>query len=81
MKKTTVAHIIIERLSQCGVSLVFPEEVKGDLIKEHDWAMSTAGFDLINNFRDIFDEVCNEVDDQVENGSIIFTDLGLIVSK
>ena len=81
MNKTTVAHIIIERLSQCGVNLVFPEEVKGDLIKEHDWAMSTAGFDLINNFRDIFDEVCNEVDDQVENGSIIFTDLGLIVSK
>ena len=81
MNKTTVAHIIIERLSQRGVNLVFPEEVKGDLIKEHDWAMSTAGFDLINNFRDIFDEVCNEVDDQVENGSIIFTDLGLIVSK
>ena len=81
MKKTTVAHIIIERLAQRGVNLEFPDKVKGDLIKEHDWAMSTAGFDLINNFKDIFDEVCNEVDDQVENGSIIFTDLGLIISK
>jgi len=80
MNKTTVAHIIIERLTHRGIILEFPNTVKGDLIKEHDWAMSTTGFDLINNFRDIFDEVCNEVDDQVQNGSIIFTDEGFVVS-
>ena len=66
--ETTVAHIIIERLKNRGVNLEFPDNIKGSIIEEHDWAMSSAGFDLINNFRDLFDEVCNEVDDLVESG-------------
>jgi len=80
MNKTTVAHMIIERLKHSGIELVFPEHVSGDLDKEHDWAMSTSGFDLINNFRDIFDDVCNDVDDKVEKGIVIFTDSGIIVT-
>jgi hypothetical protein len=80
MNKTTVAHIIIERLTHRGITLEFPDTVKGDLIEEHDWAMSTAGFDLINSYSDVFNEVCNEVDDQVQNGSIIFTDEGFVIS-
>jgi len=81
MKKTTVAHMIIEKLSLSGIDLVFPSHIAGDLNKEHDWAMSTAGFDLINNFKDVFDDVCNEVDAQVESGSVIFTDAGIIVTN
>ena len=81
MKKTTVAHMMIEKLNQSGINLVFPDHVAGDLNKEHDWAMSTTGFDLINNFRDVFDDVCNEVDAQVESGLIIFTDDGEIITK
>ena len=80
MNKTTIAHMIIERLAkQNGIILTFPTKVKGDLEKEHDWAMSVSGFNLINNFRDIFDEVCNEIDDQVASGEVIFTDMGIII--
>jgi len=81
MKRTTVAHMIIEKLRQSGIDLVFPSHVSGDLNKEHDWAMSTTGFDLINNFKDMFDSVCDEVDAQVESGEVIFTDDGIIVSN
>ena len=81
MKKTTVAHMIIEKLSQSGIDLVFPSHIAGDLSKEHDWAMSTAGFDLINNFKDVFDDVCNEVDAQVESGSVVFTDAGEVITR
>ena len=81
MKKTTIAHIILERLRQMNIHLKFPSSITGDLVKEHDWAMSTSGFDLINNFRDVFDDVCNEVDEQIDTGNMVFTDEGVIILR
>ncbi len=79
MKQTTVAHLIIKRLSIIGIKLVFPDEYKGDLLTEHDFAMRTDGFDLINQYPDLFHEVCDEVDRMIEDGSCHFTDDGVVV--
>ena len=67
--RTTVAHLVLEHLEKQGISLPFPEHVKGDLVKEHDWAMSTSGFNLISNFQELFDKVVF-----TEDGSLIFHD-------
>ena len=77
--RTTVAHLILERLEKKGLSATFPEHVKGDLMKEHDWAMSTSGFNLISNFKELFEEVCEEVDDLVDTGKVTFTEDGILI--
>ena len=77
--RTTVAHLILERLEKQGISLPFPEHVKGDLMKEHDWAMSTSGFNLISNFKELFEEVCEDVDELVNTGKVIFTGDGILI--
>jgi len=73
MEKTTVAHLIIEKLEQQGQSIDFPNHIKGDLIKEHNWAFfDRDGPMLMTNQKDLFHEVCDEIDKGVENGTIIF---------
>jgi hypothetical protein len=71
--KTTVAHLIAERLEEKGESIEIPDEVKGDLVKEHNWMFfDRDGPMLMSNQRDLFHEVCDEVDKGVEDGTIIF---------
>lgn len=77
--RTTVAHLILEHLEKQGISLPFPEHSKGDLVKERDWAMSTSGFNLISNFQELFDEVCEDVDDLVSTGKVVFTEDGILI--
>ena len=79
MNQTTVAHIIIERLTEQGLKLEFPEKYRGDLLTEHDFAMRTDGFDLINQYPDLFHEACDLVDQMIESGECHFTDEGIVV--
>ena len=41
--------------------------------------MRTDGFDLINQYSELFHEVCDEVDQMIEEGLCHFTDDGIIV--
>ena len=71
--KTTVAHLIAERLEAKGEKIEIPEEAKGDLIKEHNWMFfDRDGPMLMSNQRDLFHEVCSEIDKGIEEGTIIF---------
>jgi hypothetical protein len=79
MKTTSVAHLMIERLASQGCTFTFPDTVSGDMIEEHDYAMSSAGFDLINQFQKLFNDICNEVDLMIASGTVHFTDEGLVV--
>ena len=79
MKQTTVAHMIIEKLAEQGINLEFPPQYGGNLLIEHDFAMRTDGFDLINRFPDLFHETCDLIDQMIELGECHFTDEGIVV--
>lgn len=71
--KTTVAHLIAERLEENGELIEIPEDIKGDLVKEHNWMFfDRDGPMLMSNQRDLFHEVCDEIDKGVKDGTIIF---------
>lgn len=71
--KTTVAHLIAERLEEKGEKIEVPEQVKGDLIKEHNWLLfDRDGPMLMLNQNKLFHEVCDEIDKGIEDGTIIF---------
>jgi len=71
--ETTVIHIVLERLKDQKVELPdYPEDVAGDLIKEHNWVISNPDINLLKNHRDLFDNVCLEVDHAVKEGVVIF---------
>lgn len=73
MNKTTVAHLIVERLEEKEEKIEIPSEVKGDLIKEHNWLFfDREGPMLMTNQNKLFHEVCDEIDKGIENGTIIF---------
>jgi len=71
--KTTVAHLIAERLEEKGEKIEIPNEFKGDLIKEHNWLFfERDGPLLMTNQTKMFHEVCDEIDKGIEEGTIIF---------
>ena len=73
MKKTTVAHLMVERMSESEKSFQIPDEIKGDLLKEHNWLLfDTNGPGLMSLKRKLFHEVCDEVDKLLESGEIVF---------
>jgi len=73
--RTTIAHILIERLRETGTNIEFPENLEGDLIKEHNWAIfSEDGPKIMKNHRDLFYHICNEVDYAVSEGVAYFDD-------
>ena len=74
MNKTTVAHLIVERLAREGIKLEFPKEYKGDISLEHDWV-----FVLMKRYPNQFREVCEEVDEMIKEGLCQFTDDGIII--
>ena len=78
-KQTTVAHIMVGHLAKKGILVLFPIEITGDMHKEHRWAMSTEGADLMHRYPDEFHEVCELVDDAIEIGEIAFLDDGTII--
>lgn len=80
--QTTIAHIIIERLRLAGVHINFPDHIKGDMMKEHAWAMfSQEGPKLMVNHKELFENVCKEIDHAIAEGVAIFGDDGLITIK
>lgn len=73
MEKTTIAHLIIEKLNQEGIIIEFPDDIKGDVIKEHNWSFfNRDGPMIMSNHTELFHEVCNEVDEWIKDGTIIF---------
>lgn len=77
--ETTVAHIVLERLKDKGVEVNYPEDVKGDLIKEHNWLMfSSDGPKLMTSHKKLFENVCQEVDHAINEGVAHFSDDGII---
>tara|TARA_R110001592_G_scaffold71619_7_gene218835 strand:- start:3422 stop:3706 length:285 start_codon:yes stop_codon:yes gene_type:complete len=71
--KTTVAHIVIERLIEAGSEINFPPGIAGDLKKEHDWAVfNENGPKIISNHKKLFENVCTEVDYAVNEGVAFF---------
>ena len=73
MNKTTVAHLVAERLEQQGEKIEIPDEIKGDLIKEHNWLFfDRDGPMLMTNHTALFHEVCNELDTSIASGETIF---------
>ena len=72
--KTTICHMVIEKL---GTDFEFPEEVKGDLSKEHGYAMPI----LMKEHRALFFEVCDEVDKMIEQGVIYFNAADGIITQ
>jgi hypothetical protein len=79
MEKTTVAHLMAEKLADQGVNISFTEDVSGDIIKEHDWMMTNPeGPMLMTNHSKLFQEVCADVDKRINEGTMIFHDDGTI---
>lgn len=73
MEKTTVAHLMIERLALDGNKIEIPDDIKGDLVKEHNWLFfDREGPSLMSLDRNLFHEVCDEIDKLMEKGEIIF---------
>ena len=71
--ETTVVHIVIERLKDNGVEVPdYPEDIRGDLVKEHNWGLSSPDLNLLKNHKEIFENVCKEVDYAVNEGVAIF---------
>ena len=78
--ETTIAHIVIERLNHSlKKKIIFPDIVKGNLMKEHAWAMfSQTGPKLIVNHKDLFENVCKEVDHAIAEGVVVWDGTGKI---
>ena len=73
--RTTIAHIIIDRLNLAGTKISFPENLNGDLIKEHNWAvLDPEGPKLMLNQKELFMNVCKEIDYAVSEGVAYFDD-------
>ena len=73
--KTTVAHIVIERLRTSGVEIEFPLDISGNLKKEHDWAIfNEKGPKIMSNHKKLFENACTEVDYAVQEGVAFFDD-------
>ena len=71
--ETTVAHIVLERLKEAGQEIPeYPEHVKGDLVLEHNWVMSHPELNPLLNHKEVFNNVCKEVDYAVNEGVAIF---------
>jgi len=71
--RTTIAHIIIERLKETGTIIEFPKELNGDLIEEHNWAViNPQGPKLMSSHRELFMNVCQEIDYAVGAGVAYF---------
>jgi hypothetical protein len=77
--ETTVAHIVLERLNAGNENIVIPKEFEGNLIAEHHWLMfSESGPKLMLNHKDLFQNVCQEVDYAINEGVASFSDEGVI---
>jgi hypothetical protein len=77
--KTTIAHIIIERLKQTKTIIDFPAEFQGDLEKEHNWALfSPTGPKLMKNYPEMWGNICTEIDFAINEGVAHFGDNGII---
>lgn len=71
--RTTIAHILIERLRLSGTNLYFPDKLDGDLIAEHDWAiLDPEGPQIMKNYRELFTNICQEIDYAVQEGVVYF---------
>ena len=70
--QTTVPHIVVERLPEDKRNFDYPDDVKGDLIKEHNWLLSKEGLNIIASYSDLFTNVCEEVDAAVNEGVAVF---------
>ena len=72
-KTTTVAHMIAEKLEKLGKEIKIPEDIKGDLIKEHNWMFfEREGPLLMTNQRELFHQSCDEIDKGISSGTITF---------
>lgn len=77
--KTTIAHIIIERLNHSKNKITFPESFNGDLVKEHNWALfSPEGPKLMSSYPKLWNNVCEEIDYAIAEGVAHFSDTGVI---
>lgn len=66
--KTTVPHLVLERHPHIARAIEIPEDIKGDLDKEHDFLFPL----IMKDFPTEWDSVCEEVDESVEGGSMVF---------
>jgi len=78
MKKTTLAHLMIDRMATDASQFDWPIEYKGDLLKEHGWAMDTSGGNFMERWPDLFEQICYEIDEWIAGGIVVFHDTGLI---
>lgn len=80
MEKTTIAHIMLERLEKQGITIEISPHVEGDIIEEHDWLMSGSnGPMFLERFGDLFQEICIEIDKGIALGEVTFLDDGTII--
>jgi len=73
-KKTTVAHMVMDKLKEKGISLDIPDTSIGDLLSEHDAVIET----IMREFNELFLDACTRVDNLLDEGMISFDDDGLI---
>jgi hypothetical protein len=77
--QTTVAHIVLERLNAAGENIIIPKDFEGNLTAEHHWLMfAETGPKLMLNHKELFHNVCQEVDYAINEGVASFSDEGII---
>jgi hypothetical protein len=74
MRQTTLAHIMLERLADKIPETTYPDNIKGNLVEEHNWTISF----LIRTQRELFEQVCKEIDEMIADGRAHFGDDGVI---
>ena len=82
MKETTIPHIVKKAIElEYGINIEFPEEIKGDLEKEHDYLIwDEAGPSLSKNYEEHWSKACEEIDHLVDDGTVYFNcDNGIVV--
>lgn len=75
MERTTIVHLMIERINEKREKelIEFPEDIRGDLIKEHNWGLfDKDGPKLMQTHNLLFLTICQEIDEKINDGTIIF---------
>ena len=67
---TTIPHLVLYYDKNIQESVQIPPDIKGDLIKEHDYLAPI----LMNKFPTEWKIICEEVDYGVETGTMFFND-------
>lgn len=65
---TTIPHLLLDSYPNVANTIDIPDDIKGDISKEHDFLWPI----LMSKFPKEWGVICDEVDEAIEDGRFIF---------